>query len=43
VIELHGGDITVESREGEGTQFTVQLPLGRPVHEEEVSPALALA
>jgi hypothetical protein len=30
VIELHGGDFAVESREGEGSRFTVWLPLRSP-------------
>ncbi len=27
VIDLHGGSVTVESREGDGSRFTVHLPL----------------
>ena len=29
VVHLHGGDITVESERGEGTQFLVSFPLRR--------------
>ncbi len=29
LVRLHGGEIGVESREGEGTRFTVTLPFGR--------------
>jgi signal transduction histidine kinase len=28
IVELHGGHITVESREGHGSTFSVELPLG---------------
>lgn len=31
IIELHGGEIWVESREGEGTRFTFSLPIQEPV------------
>ena len=29
LVRLHGGSITVDSVQGEGTQFTVRIPLGR--------------
>jgi signal transduction histidine kinase len=29
LVKLHGGSISVESVQGEGTQFTVRIPLGR--------------
>jgi signal transduction histidine kinase len=31
VVRAHGGDVTVESEEAEGTTFTVRLPFVRPV------------
>jgi two-component system OmpR family sensor kinase len=30
VIDLHGGDIAVESQEGQGSRFTVRLPIKPP-------------
>ncbi|HVP60519.1 MAG TPA: ATP-binding protein [Myxococcaceae bacterium] len=29
IVRLHGGEITVQSRPGEGTEFEVRVPLGR--------------
>jgi signal transduction histidine kinase len=30
IIQAHGGEISVVSQEGEGTKFTVRLPLEQP-------------
>jgi len=27
IVKAHGGEIRVESKEGEGTEFTIQLPI----------------
>ena len=27
IIKTHGGEIKVESKEGEGTEFTIELPV----------------
>ncbi|MFC1813676.1 ATP-binding protein [Thermodesulfobacteriota bacterium] len=35
IVELHGGTITVKSRVGEGTGFTINIPLSNEPHPEE--------
>jgi signal transduction histidine kinase len=27
IIKTHGGELTVETKEGEGTEFSIQLPI----------------
>ncbi len=39
IAEAHGGSITVQSRPGRGTTFTVTLPRGIPVHLVTPPPA----
>jgi signal transduction histidine kinase len=34
VIDLHGGDVQVESEPGKGTQFSISLPFRRPAADE---------
>lgn len=40
VIDLHGGRITTESREGEGSKFVVWLQSNLPLQNDGLSPAL---
>jgi two-component system NtrC family sensor kinase len=40
IIAAHGGDLSVESRAGQGSRFTVELPLGTGIPaEQEPAPA----
>jgi signal transduction histidine kinase/AraC-like DNA-binding protein len=39
LIELHHGEITVNSEEGKGSEFVLSLPLNDVYHEDEKSPA----
>jgi signal transduction histidine kinase len=32
VVDLHGGSVAVDSREGEGSRFTLRLPAKQPAH-----------
>ena len=45
VVDLHGGSLAVNSREGEGTRITVHLPIGRSAEAGKVplSEAASLA
>lgn len=38
MVELHGGGLQVESAPGEGSRFTVRLPLAEEVSEEPLAP-----
>src|SRR6516225_10172385 len=38
VVDLHGGSIAVKSTEGEGTRFTVRLPIKPPPQVEAIPP-----
>jgi two-component system, OmpR family, sensor histidine kinase SenX3 len=40
VAHAHGGEVTVESREGEGSAFTFTLPLAVPVHRDGRQPTI---
>jgi signal transduction histidine kinase len=40
VIEVHGGEIAVESTEGEGSKFSVRLPIKAAVKNDAFSPSV---
>jgi signal transduction histidine kinase len=35
IVAQHGGEISVRSKEGEGAEFTIRLPVERPVVADE--------
>jgi K+-sensing histidine kinase KdpD len=37
VVDLHGGDISVESEEDQGSRFTVRIPVSPPRRAETLS------
>ncbi len=39
VVDLHGGSIAVDSREGEGSRFTIRLPAKQPAQPKLREPA----
>jgi signal transduction histidine kinase len=43
VIDLHSGSVAVESREGDGSRFTVRLPVTPAPQAEPLAPAVAVA
>ncbi len=36
IIKAHGGEIKVETREGEGSEFVIQLPSKKIIHTNEI-------
>ncbi len=43
VVDLHGGSVAVVSKEGEGSRFTVRLPLKPPPRADLPAPAAVMA
>lgn len=39
IVELHGGTVRVSSKEGEGTTFTIQLPIGNAPNDDRLPEA----
>ena len=43
VVDLHGGSVAVDSQEGQGSRFTLRLPLKPPPQVATAAPATAEA
>jgi signal transduction histidine kinase len=37
LVEIHGGSVSVESRRGQGSTFTIRLPIDAPAHNSKVA------
>ena len=42
VVDLHGGDVAVESKEGHGSRFTVRLPIKLPPQADRPPPSIEM-
>jgi hypothetical protein len=42
VVDLHGGDITVESQEGQGSRFIVRLLIKPPPQASRPPPSIEM-
>jgi len=43
VVDLHGGSVAVDSQEGQGSRFTLRLPIKPPPQVAVTAPATAEA
>ena len=41
LVEMHGGSVSIESKNGEGSTFTIRLPIAGPDQSEQVDTKVA--